>query len=390
MKKAILLLVLPVFLISACNKHSEDLVSKIVMESKKHNSVSFKLTQKFYYSDRPDTTITPFEVWVVRDKNDSLRNGYVWVDNFYRPYNMIYNAGTFYLAIPPKKTTVPYTNYAESFISPVDWIDIFLKPDLLANQLSDPSVQTRISDTSWQGKACSKLVISFPSDKNGARKRYTYLLNKDHLVPLWAKMETKSKNLTYTDELFFSGYAFDNVDIDRLRERQEKVLSENKLEQEGADSEVSRLEKMLHVGDKAPVFSGNYYKTGEEFKLADYIGKNVIIVDFWYTHCPPCVKAMPALSELYDKYKDKGLKVFGLNSVDNQPHSMDNLNKFLGRRQISYDIILTKPAVDLMYKIKGYPTMYIVDKEGKIAWIELGFDEEKFNILQEKVDELTR
>jgi thiol-disulfide isomerase/thioredoxin len=390
MRRTLLLLALPVFLFTACNQNKDDIASKIARESKKHNSVSFKLTQKFYYSDRPDTTITPFEVWIVRDNSDTLRNGYIWVDNFYRPYNMIYDAGTFYLAIPPKKTTVPYSNYTEAFISPVDWIDIFLNPDLLTDQTSDPSVQTRISDTTWQGKACTKLSLNFPAGKNGANKKYIYVIDNNDLVPLWAMMESKSKSQTYTDELFFNDYEFDKADIDKLKERQKKVLSENKLEKEGADSEVSRLEKMLHEGDKTPVFSGKYYQTGEEFKLADYVGKNVIILDFWYTHCPPCVKAMPALSELYDQYKDRGLKIFGLNSVDNQPHSMDYLNKFLGKRQISYDIILTKPAVDLMYKIKGYPTMYIVNKEGNIAWVEIGFNEEKFSKLKEKIDELTK
>ncbi len=121
-----------------------------------------------------------------------------------------------------------------------------------------------------------------------------------------------------------------------------------------------------------------------------FIGKNVIIVDFWYTHCPPCVRAMPALSELFTKYKDRGLKIFGLNSVDNQPHRLDNLDTFLGKRELSYDVILTEPAVDRMYKISGYPTMYIVDKEGNIALIEVGFDDEKFRLLTEKVEELTR
>ena len=65
------------------------------------------------------------------------------------------------------------------------------------------------------------------------------------------------------------------------------------------------------------------------------------ILDFWYTHCPPCVKSMPYLSELYTQYKDKNVKIFGLNSVDNQPHSLEYLKTFLGKREITYYIILT-------------------------------------------------
>lgn len=99
---------------------------------------------------------------------------------------------------------------------------------------------------------------------------------------------------------------------------------------------------------------------------------------------------MPALSALYTKYKNKGLIVFGLNSVDNQPRSLGYLKTFLQKRKISYDVILTQPEVDLRYKINGYPTMYIINKEEKIAYVEVGFDQEKLSRLKEKVKELTQ
>jgi hypothetical protein len=101
--KFILLLLMPLFVFIQCKKSDKEIVSQIVKETKKHQSIHYKAVEKSYYSNQPDTTITPYEVWEVRDNGDSLRNGYIWVDNNYRPYNMIYDNGTFYLAIPPKK-----------------------------------------------------------------------------------------------------------------------------------------------------------------------------------------------------------------------------------------------------------------------------------------------
>ena len=390
MKKLVLLFVVTLLLFTNCNENTEDFVLKIAKESKKHASISYKVTKNKYSPSIPDTSITPFKVWVVRDSNDTLKNGYIWVDNYYRPYNMIYDAGDFYLAIPPKQTTIYDPGFKGAFISQVDWIDIFLNPDALSAQIIDPAAYTIISDTIYQGKICTKLVIEFRNEKKKELKKYTYVIDQESLVPLWARLESKSRDLVFYDELLFADYEFDNVDLEKLKERQKKVLSENPIGREESNSEVSRLESMLHTGDKAPLFSGNFYPGDEDFKLADYIGKNVIIVDFWYTHCPPCVKAMPALSDLYTKYKDRGLKIFGLNSVDNQPHSLDYFKTFLGKRQISYDIILTNSDVDIMYKINGYPTMYVVDKDGKIAFVEVGFDEEKLNALIEIIEELTK
>ena len=389
MKRIFLITGAVLVLFASCIENSENLASKIKKKSNKHISVAYNITQKTYSPSLPDTTVTPFEVWVVRDNNDSLRNGYVWVNNNYRPYNMIYDAGNYYLAIPPKRTTVFYPNYKENFISELDWVDIFLHPEILADQIDDAEVNSIVSDTIYQGIKCDQIIMTSTNEKQG-KIEITYMIDKEKLFPLWAKKQSKRKNVVSYEELFFSDLEFDKVDLQKLREMQMTVLSDNPIQSEGTNSETARLEKMLHTGDKAPLFTGNYYPNGEEFNLADYIGKNVIIVDFWYTHCPPCVKAMPALSELYTKYKDKGLKIFGLNSVDNQPHSLENLDNFLAKRELSYDVILTDPSVDRMYKISGYPTMYIVDKEGNISMVEVGFDEEKFKILTEKVEALTR
>src|SRR5215470_5829912 len=52
---------------------------------------------------------------------------------------------------------------------------------------------------------------------------------------------------------------------------------------------------------------------GGTFKLSDFRGK-VMVVDFWATFCPPCVRQVPRLAELNRKYRDKGLEVIGLTS----------------------------------------------------------------------------
>ncbi len=384
MKKILLLLAASLFLMTSCTENKENLVSRIIKETKTHSSEHFKVTERYYYSDAPDTTVTSFEVWALRDKTDSLRNGYVRVNDYYRPYSMIYDAGNFYLSIPPKKTTVRYKNYKKDFISPVDWIDVFLKPGSLKALVTQPKTKTTISDTTYQGKNCAKIEIQFPNEA----KKYVFVVDKMRLVPLWSKMVIKQNGLVYSHKFFFSDYTFDKVNLGKLKAEQKKILADNPIIDESENSEVALLERMLHVGDKAPLVTGKFYSSDNEFHLADYIGKKVIIVDFWYSHCPPCVRSMPALSKLYTEYKNKGLVIFGLNSVDNHPRSLDHLKTFLRNRQISYNIVLTKSTVDVRYKINDYPTMYIINKEGKIVYADNGFNQEKLSRLREKVKQL--
>jgi len=388
MKKLSVVLIVLLTVFSACTNSENDFVSSLSKKISEHQSVHFKVTGKYYFAEGQDTIVTPYEVWVIRDKSDTLRNGYVWVNNNYRPYNMMYESGDFYLAIPPKKTSILYPNFTEEFISSADWIDVFLKPELFKAQITDTINKVSISDTIFKGEECKKISIQFPENDNEENTIITYFISKKLNAPLFSLMKRATKDYVYFDELYFSDYRYDAVDKQKLKEKQKLVLAENPVEGNGDNSEVSRMEKMLHIGDDAPLFKGNYYSTGSDFDLSEFIGKNVIIVDFWYTHCPPCVRAMPALSELNDKYSEKGLKIFGLNSVDNQPNSLPGLKKFLEKRQISYDLIMIQPEVDMMYKVNGYPTIYVVDKEGKIAYAEIGYDPDKFEKLIEKVEGL--
>ncbi len=389
MKRYLMLLSLSVIILTGCNKKEESFLSKVVNSNKNHNSIHYKVTEQYYYSNASDTIVTPFDVWAVKDERDTLRKGYVSVNNYYRPYNMTYEQGNFYLTIPPKKTTILYKHFTEPFISSIDWIDIFLKPAMLIKLSKNPNVTLTFTDTLYKKKHHTKMVVNVTKN-NKLAERSTYIIDNNTFVPVWAKLESFKKDYVYNDELDFSRYQFDKVNFDNLKKKQKILLNENPVELDGDGSETSRLEKMLHIGDKAPFFSGRYYKTGKKFALPDYTGKKVIIVDFWYTHCPPCVRAMPYLSELNKEFKDKGLIVFGLNSVDNQQHSMKNLHDFLGKRSLSYDVILTQPTVDIMYKINGYPTMYVIDKEGRIAYVETGFDKEKFEKLKQKIETMLK
>ncbi|NPA35218.1 MAG: TlpA family protein disulfide reductase [Chlorobi bacterium] len=376
-----------IVVLSGCNKTTPDFTVELVKSIKASESIHFKAVERAYYSNEPDTTVTPYEVWAVRTKSDSVKGGYVWVDNNYRPYNMIYENGNFYLAIPPKKMSILYPDFNEPFINETDWIDFFLKPDLFENLLKNRNVV--LKDTVYNEHKSIYINIELP-EKNKILKKYSFIIDKKTYNPLWSKYTQKTKDFTYYDELEFYDFEQNNVDLSSLKQRQEQVLKENPVELNGANSRASRLEKMLHPGDNAPLFKAKYYAGGKSFELNDFIGKNVIIVDFWYTHCHPCVKAMPSLDDLFRKYRNKGLKVFGINSVDNQPRSKKLLDNFLAKRDISYDIILASPEVDIMYKVNGYPTMYVVDKDGKIAYAEIGFEEESFNTLREKVEELLK
>jgi peroxiredoxin len=384
-------LIISTFLFQSCSESPQDeslIINQIVHKMKDHQSAHFKIDEMYYYSDGIDTTTTDYEVWLIRDKNDSLRHGFAWVDNNYRPYNMIFTHDSLYLTIPPKKISVVYDKINGSCTNDNDWIGFFLNPELLKKQSSDSSNSVKISTIEFEGKACTEIQIGFPKKTNGDSTTISYIIDKTTLLPLFAKMETIEDDQTYNNQLRFSDFDFDQEKITKLRAKHKEVLAVNPIVSNESKSDIALLEMMLHEGDNAPFFTGSFYKDGKEFKLEDYIGKKVILLDFWYTHCPPCVQAIPDISKFNAEMQDKGLVVFGLNSVDNQSRNMDNLKRFLSNRDISYDIIMTQPEVDKAYKIEGYPSMYVIGLDGKIAYVEIGYEAESFAKLKNEVKQL--
>lgn len=130
--------------------------------------------------------------------------------------------------------------------------------------------------------------------------------------------------------------------------------------------------KMLENGNPAPAFS---YPdpNGKNISLASYKGKYVLI-DFWASWCGPCRQAIPKVKELYELYKGKGFDVLGV-SID---ESKAAWLKAVGEEAVPWAQILTpdirKTQTDYMFN--GVPTLYLIDRDGKIVDKFLGFTEE--------------
>ncbi len=97
-----------------------------------------------------------------------------------------------------------------------------------------------------------------------------------------------------------------------------------------------------------------------------------LLVNFWATWCPPCLKEIPAFVEFYEKHADK-LQILGLDFEDaNREKIADFSDTFL----INYPIILFTEENATQFKnfgeIVGMPTTYIYNPEGKLIDLHMG------------------
>ncbi len=138
-------------------------------------------------------------------------------------------------------------------------------------------------------------------------------------------------------------------------------------------------EPTVKVGTVAPTLQVSRWVQGEPVKAFER-GK-AYVVEFWATWCGPCRTSIPHVNELYAKFKDKGLVVIGQNVWENDAAGVEPFVKEMGAK-MTYRVALDqvpegkdshegKMAQTWMAAADqhGIPTAFLVDKQGRIAWI---------------------
>ncbi len=108
---------------------------------------------------------------------------------------------------------------------------------------------------------------------------------------------------------------------------------------------------------------------GESYQVGG-IRDKALIINFWASWCEPCQEEAPDLVRNYEQYKDK-LDIYGVNAT--KMDNIDDVKKFISERHINFPVLLDEhsTAADL-YHVNGYPTSFLIDKNGVIRDVILG------------------
>ncbi len=133
---------------------------------------------------------------------------------------------------------------------------------------------------------------------------------------------------------------------------------------------------------------------GTTYKLEENLGKNVIVLDFWATWCKPCLREMPHVNALYEKYKEQNLQVLAI-SIDTAA-SKSQIKPTVNRYKFTFPILLdTDNNVIRHYSPnRNVPHLVIIGAEGAIVREFCGYKpgDEKLveNIVKEELEKLNR
>ena len=142
------------------------------------------------------------------------------------------------------------------------------------------------------------------------------------------------------------------------------------------------------TGRAAPEFQvSKQWINSPPLRLADLRGK-VVLVDFWTYSCINCLRTIPYLNQWYDRYTDRGLVVVGVHAPEFEFEGLrSNVEGAVKRLGIRYPVAQDNDyATWKRYDNIAWPAFYLIDRDGKIAFVRYG--EGEYDRMENKIRQL--
>jgi len=131
------------------------------------------------------------------------------------------------------------------------------------------------------------------------------------------------------------------------------------------------------LGAYAPAFEASTLE-GEKWNTESLKGK-VVVLNFWFTKCKPCIEEMPLLNAMVSKYKNENVVFLSFANDD-----ATKLKQFLATTEFNFKVVPNSNALTTIFKLFAvWPTTIVIDKAGKIKMIKVGgFDKSSIHELE--------
>ena len=151
-----------------------------------------------------------------------------------------------------------------------------------------------------------------------------------------------------------------------------------------AQSQQDEIAKTTIVkkGDKAPDFTVEMVD-GSKIQLSKLKGK-VVLVNFWATWCPPCREELKHVQkDLIDRFKGKDFVFLPISRGEKK----DVVEAF--RKKMNYTFPMGLDPQQSIYKLYAsnyIPRNFVVDKDGKVIYVSVGYTPEEFAEMIKVID----
>jgi peroxiredoxin len=145
------------------------------------------------------------------------------------------------------------------------------------------------------------------------------------------------------------------------------------------------------VGGRPPAFSlpaATGGPTTGEFRMSEHLGHNPVVILFWATWCVPCQQEMPFYQSLYQRYRERGLKVVAISMDD--ARTVMRAGPAARRLGVTFDVVtdLDTRVTTQLNPRRSAPFSIWINRAGNITWEREGFAPAEQSVIAQGVGDL--
>jgi len=178
-------------------------------------------------------------------------------------------------------------------------------------------------------------------------------------------------------------YIDSNKAVKAIVLRKATELEKEKMKEMQGSMQNPGQNKSELIGKEAFPFSVTDI-SGNKYSLEKLKGK-VIVINFWFVECKPCVMEIPELNDLVEKYKGKEVVFLGFATNDKS-----KIESFLKTKTYKYNIIAESKGVAGLFKVNSYPTHLIIDTNSIISYYITGLGPTTVKDLDKQIESLMK
>src|SRR3989338_9204379 len=149
--------------------------------------------------------------------------------------------------------------------------------------------------------------------------------------------------------------------VPRTSSGQDEMKKEDKMKRYELAKEITTPDGFINT-DSKPITIG------------EFVGKRVVLIDFWTYSCINCQRTTPYLNAWYEKYKDKGLIIIGIHTPEFEfEKNYSNVKAAVEKFGIKFPVVLDNDySTWTAYKNQYWPRKYLIDIDGYVVYDHIG------------------
>ena len=381
--KKIAILIMSIFTFLSCNKTNKEILNKTISKLNSLETIEYELENKNFIKSFARKTIDTASCYIDFTSKDTIIGAKY---QFVSKYGEQVFSGSHEFIVHNEKEIVLYTDQP---IKNRVLSTMFLQNSVFEIRKTLPKLVidstafiSRLKDTIIDNNDCYKFNILMTEKLINVGGELTKFQGNNTDALNYLLTISKKDYLPVQFGLFYpenNGYKVSTFKkFKEVARKNDSIWSYNRmykgyLRSTYADHyDALKMSNKSKIGIDAPNWRLPMVQ-GDSIQLSE-IKEELVLLEFWFPHCKGCVLAIPEINKIQEKYKYKGLMVYGI-EITEKPESV--LIEYIKKQKIEYPTLYNGKETAKKYGVYSAPTFFLIDKKGKIIYTSVGLDKKQ-------------